>query len=190
MPLQPFTRNLQFALDFLLVAFGGAIKLALADFTRPLDTLFLGHHLGARFVDALFNVGDDSLLLSDFLGRLRPLSLKARHVIGQQLLACDETRLSALGRSFLLLELGDAALLRFEFARHLFADFIRRLGRQSHGFVEFGFVGGPGWQREQRLRLLDAALVRQLADVRDDASHLIDAADFSGALTLGLWEDR
>ena len=83
-----------------------------------------------------------------------------------------------------LLLLGDGAAARLHLLHEVFLDLALRALRGLREARQLLVVGLPALGIEQPLGFLDLALLRQRADVGDDAADLVGGADLGGALAL------
>ena len=175
-------------LDLVLVLQGGelghalAVDRPLALLERALDAAILGQPLHALGVDLLGLGVELGSVLAVFGGEARALGLQPRQLLGQRDLLAGEARLPALRGGDALLLLGDGAAALLHLLHEVLLDLALRALRGLAEARQLLVVGLPALGIEQPLGFLDLALLRQRADVGDDAADLVGGADLGGAL--------
>ena len=161
-----------------------AIDRSLALLQGAFDAAVLGQSLDALGVDLLGLGVELGFVLAVLGGEAGPLGLQSRQLLGQRDLLDGEAGLSALRGGDALLLLGDAAAALLHLLHEVFLDLALRALRCLGEARELLVVGLPALGIEQTLGFLDLALLRQRADVGDDAADLVGGADLGGALAL------
>ena len=149
---------------------------------RAFDAAILGQPLDALAVDLLGLGVELGLVLAVLGGEARALGLQPRQLLDQRDLLDGEACLPALRGGDALLLLGDGAAALLHLLHEVFLDLALRALRGLGEARELLVVGLPALGVEQPLGFLDLALLRQRADVGDDAADLIGGADLGGAL--------
>ena len=175
-------------LDLVLVLQGGklgyalAIDRTLALLQRAFDAAVLGHSLHALAVD-LLGLGIELALVLAVLGsKAGPLRLQPRQLLHRGNLLAGQARLPALRGGDALLLLGDAAPALLHLLHEVCLDLGLGALRSLRQARQLLVVGLPALGLEQTLGLLDLPLLRQRADVGDDAADLAGGADLGRAL--------